>query len=33
MTYNGKDVAIGTFDRVKYLVLKLDSQAYGDLID
>jgi hypothetical protein len=33
MTFNNKEVAIGTFDRVKYLVLKLDSVAYGDLVD
>jgi hypothetical protein len=33
MTYNGKDVPVSLFDRAKYLILKLDSQAYGDLID
>jgi hypothetical protein len=33
MTYNNKLVAIGVFDRVKYLVLKLDRNAYSNLID
>ena len=33
MNYHGKPVAIGTFDRVKYLVLRLDSRAYSELLD
>lgn len=33
MTYNTKRVPINVFDRVKYLVLKLDRRAYGELID
>jgi hypothetical protein len=33
MSYNGKKVAIGTYDRVRYLVLKLDNKAYNTLLD
>lgn len=33
MNFRGKTVAINTFDRVKYLVLKLDNKAYSDLVD
>lgn len=33
MSFNGHKVPIALFDRVKYLVLKLDSQAYYDFID
>ena len=33
MTYNGKNVAIGTFDRVRYLVSKLDSKAFMAILD
>lgn len=33
MSFNGKKVAIGIFDRVKYLVLRLDSNAYSELVD
>lgn len=33
MIVNGKEMAIQTFDRVKYLVLALDSRAYNELID
>ena len=33
MEYNYKSVAINTFDRVRYLVLALDSNAYGTLLD
>jgi hypothetical protein len=33
MTFNGHKVAIGTFDRVKMLVLSLNSKAYSNFID
>lgn len=33
MSYRGKFVAISLYDRVKYLVLHLDSEAYYNLID
>ena len=33
MTYGNQKVAISTFDRVKYLVLRLDNKAYSDLVD
>lgn len=33
MNYNGKPVAIGIFDRVRYLILALDKKAYAELID
>lgn len=33
MTYNGVPVAIGTYDRVRYLILKLDRKAYSELVD
>ena len=32
-SFNGVKFPVSTFDRVKYLVLKLDSQAYYDFID
>lgn len=33
MTFNGHKVAIGTYDRVKGLILALDSKAYMNFID
>jgi len=33
MNFYGKKVAIGTYDRVKMLVLKLDNAAYSNFID
>jgi hypothetical protein len=33
MNYRGTKVAIGTFDRVLYLILTLDKQAFADFID
>jgi hypothetical protein len=33
MFFNGKPVAIGVYDRVKYLILKLDRKAYAELVD
>lgn len=33
MTFNGHKVAIGTFDRIKMLVLSLNSKAYSNFID
>lgn len=33
MTFNGHKVAIGTYDRVKMLVLSLDANAYRNFID
>jgi hypothetical protein len=33
MSYRGHKVPVQTFDRAKYLVLKLDSDAYNGLID
>ena len=33
MQFNGHNVPISIFDRVKYLVLKLDSAAYSELVD
>lgn len=33
MYFNDKPVAIGTYDRVKYLILDLDKNAYRDLVD
>lgn len=33
MFYNGVPVAIDTYDRVRYLILKLDKKAYYDLVD
>ena len=33
MNYNGHSVSIAIFDRVKYLVLALDSNAYSNFID
>lgn len=33
MTFNGHKVAIGTYDRVKGLILSLDSKAYMNFID
>jgi hypothetical protein len=33
MSVNGVPVAIGIFDRVKYLVLAVDSGAYSEMLD
>ena len=33
MTFNGHKVAIQTYDRVKELILSLDSRAYSNFID
>jgi hypothetical protein len=33
MTFNAKPVAINTYDRVKYLVLKIDREIYYSVID
>lgn len=33
MSFNNKPVAIGTYDRTKYLILKLDSDTYYNVID
>lgn len=33
MFFNGKPVAIGVYDRVRHLILKLDRKAYADLVD
>lgn len=33
MVYNGKNVAIGTYDRVRYLILKLDPKFYSEMVD
>jgi hypothetical protein len=33
MHFNGNTVAVGTFDRVKYLLMKLDSETYSNTID
>lgn len=33
MYYNNKPVAFGTYDRAKYLVLKLDRDTYYNVID
>ena len=33
MTFNGHKVAIGTFDRIKGLVLSLNPSAYRNFID
>ncbi len=33
MTFNGHKVAIGTYDRVKMLVLSLSPSAYSNFID
>jgi hypothetical protein len=33
MKYGRVKVAIGTFDRVRYLILALDKQAFSDFID
>ena len=33
MHYGKTKVAIGTFDRVRYLILALDKQAFRDFID
>lgn len=33
MFFRGKPVAIDTYDRVRYLILKLDKTAYYDLVD
>jgi len=33
MNYNGTKVAIAIFDRVRYLILDLDKQAFRNFID
>ncbi len=33
MSYNGVKVSIGTFDRIRYLILALDKDAFSDFID
>lgn len=33
LSYRGAKVTVSDFDRTRYLVLKLDSNAYGSLID
>ena len=33
MTFKNKPVSISTYDRVRYLVLKLDRNAYSSVID
>jgi hypothetical protein len=33
LTYNGKKVAVSIFDRTRYLVLKIDANAYSALLD
>lgn len=33
MVYNGKAVAIGTYDRVRYLILAIDPVNYSKFID
>lgn len=33
MNFEGHKVPIQTYDRIKYLVLALDSEAYGNFID
>ena len=33
MTFKSKPVTIQTYDRVRYLVLKLDSNAYSEVLD
>ena len=33
MFYNNKQVAIGTYDRVKYLLMKIDNETYYNVID
>ena len=33
MTFNGRKVPIDIYDRTKYLVLKLDKDAYSNFID
>jgi hypothetical protein len=33
MTFKSKPVTIQTYDRVRYLVLKLDSNAYAEILD
>ena len=33
MNFFGKKVAIATFDRVRYLVMKLDPNVYYDILD
>jgi hypothetical protein len=33
MNFRGTPVAISIFDRVKYLVLRLDNKAYSELVD
>ena len=33
MTYDGVKLPISIYDRVRYLIMKLDRQAYYDLVD
>jgi len=33
MNYRGTPVAIGTFDRVRHLILAVDSRAFSNFID
>ena len=33
MMFNSKPVAIGTYDRAKYLLLKIDRETYYNVID
>jgi len=33
MSYKHKSVSIQTYDRVRYLVMKLDNQAYMEVLD
>ena len=33
MFFNNKPVSIQTYDRVRYLILKLDNEAYYNVID
>ena len=33
MSYKNKPVSIQTYDRVRYLVLKLDNKAYAEVLD
>ena len=33
MYFNSRPVAIGTYDRVKYLLMKIDNETYYNVID
>ena len=33
LSYRGKKVAVSIFDRTRYLVLKIDPNAYSNLLD